>query len=93
MPVLLGSLKAAGKRCCSLATAFEKARPGDEFHLQRITQRQKKALEFVVRPSGRGFRGKIRPAGGDRQRPEIYALAKLQRDRPEQYRAVLFLGS
>jgi hypothetical protein len=37
-----------------------------------------KILEFVDRPRGRGFRGKIRPAGGDRQRAEHYALAKLQ---------------
>jgi hypothetical protein len=39
-----------------------------------------------------GSGGKIRPAGGDRQRPENYALAKQQRDRPEQFRAVLFFG-
>jgi hypothetical protein len=35
---------------------------------------------------------KLRPAGGDRQRTEQYALAKQQQDRPEQFRAVLFFA-
>ena len=58
MFVLLEAAKAAGKRCCSRATAFEKAMRRCGLSLQRIGLGQMEIIEFVGRQCGRGFRGK-----------------------------------
>lgn len=58
--------------CCSRATSLEKMLADVWFHLQSAYQKMMQMENASKALYGRWFREKIRPADGDRLRPEIF---------------------